>query len=63
MTGWPREINFICCYGQPKMRAQISFGQNNTAVVTFGGASQDLPDVWTANPLQIKLTNVTNRSM
>lgn len=63
MTGWPNSMGFTCCDGRPKARAQIEFGANNTAIVTFGGPSRFLPDSWTATPLRIQLTNVAACSM
>lgn len=58
-TGWPSSINYTCCDIEPKVRAQVSFGANNTAIVTFGGPSRFLPDSWANNPVRIQLTNVT----
>ena len=61
-TGWVYESGFSCCDGAVKVPAQVSFGENNTAIVSFGGASPFLPDTWAATPLRIQLTNVTSVS-
>jgi hypothetical protein len=46
-----------CCDGPARVAAEVSFGANNTAIVSF------LPD-WggPTTPLRIQLTNVTNVS-
>jgi len=60
LTGWVTGSNFSCCDGQPKVRAQVEFGANNTAIVTYGGSSPYLPNRWATNPLRIQFTNVTS---
>jgi len=59
-TGWITENNFSCCDGSVKAPAHVSFGANNTAIVSFGSRSHYLPDTWADNPLRIELTNVTS---
>jgi hypothetical protein len=61
-TGWLYGSGFSCCDGIERVRAQVSFGANNTAIVSFGGAPDSLPDSWSTTPLQIQLTNVTSVS-
>ena len=56
----------VCCSGsriakpgQPNLAAQVSFGANNTAILSFGRVSEFLPASWANAPLRIQLTNVT----
>jgi hypothetical protein len=56
MTGFVYENGFACCDGPVRVPAQVSFGANNTAIVSF------LPDDGVTTPLRIQLTNVTSVS-
>lgn len=58
MTGFVHENSVFgagCCDGPVRVPAQVSFGPNNTAIVSFLSDSG-------ATPLQIQLTNVTSVS-
>ena len=61
-TGWVYGSGFSCCDGTVRTPAQVSFGANNTAIVSFGGAANYLPDSWATTPLRIQLSNVTSVS-
>ena len=59
-TGWIGANDYSCCEGFPKVRAEVTFGPNSTAIVSFGSPSPYLPSSWATKPLKIQLTNVTN---
>ena len=61
-TGWVYENGFSCCDGIVRVPAKVSFGANNTAIVTFDSLGGTLPDNWSTTPLRIQLTNVTSVS-
>lgn len=65
-TGWVYGSGVDCCDLIVRVPAQVSFGTNNTAIVSFGGPntpdSWALPDSWSTTPLRIQLTNVTSVS-
>jgi len=58
-TGWVTGNDWTVGDGQPNLAAQVSFGANNTAILSFGRVSEFLPASWANAPLRIQLTNVT----
>jgi hypothetical protein len=59
-TGWTLGNQLRCCDGFENWPAQVTFGSHNTAIVSFGGSSYDLPRSWNNFPLRIAFTNVTS---
>lgn len=59
-TGWVEANNFRCCGDFLKAPAKVTFGANNTAVVSFASDLSGVPLSWVQRPLQIQLTNVTS---